>query len=123
MATLRKLRGEEGEGEGEEGEGKGEEGETGSVAGGAEEQDESVLYPLLDIPDTELTAEEDESVLYSLLDVPTPDAELTAEELREKRRQRTMRGIALGQARMRHAAEEKRAKAAAERDEEERKRR
>ncbi|CAI5500129.1 unnamed protein product [Closterium sp. Naga37s-1] len=103
MATLRKLRGEEGEGEGEgeEGEGEGEEGETGSVAGGAEEQDESVLYPLLDIP----------------------DAELTAEELREKRRQRTMRGIALGQARMRQAAEEKRAKAAAERDEEERKRR
>ncbi|CAI5483418.1 unnamed protein product [Closterium sp. Yama58-4] len=101
MATLRKLRGQEGEGEGEEGEGEGEEGETGSVAGGAEEQDESVLYPLLDIPDTELTAE----------------------ELREKRRQRTMRGIALGQARMRQAAEEKRAKAAAERDEEERKRR
>ncbi|CAI6006418.1 unnamed protein product [Closterium sp. NIES-65] len=101
MATLRKLRGEEGEGEGEEGEGEGEERETGSVAGGAEEQDESVLYPLLDIP----------------------DADLTAEELREKRRQRTMRGIALGQARMRQAAEEKRAKAAAERDEEERKRR
>ncbi|CAI5499528.1 unnamed protein product, partial [Closterium sp. Naga37s-1] len=101
LATLRKLRGEEGEGEGEEGEGEGEEGETGSVAGGAEEQDESVLYPLLDIP----------------------DADLTAEELREKRRQRTMRGIALGQARMRQAAEEKRAKAAAERDEEERKRR
>ncbi|CAI5461375.1 unnamed protein product [Closterium sp. Yama58-4] len=63
----------------------------------------------------------DESVLYPLLDVP--DAELTAEELREKRRQRTMRGLALGQARMKQAAEEKRAKAAAERDEEERKRR
>ncbi|GJP33957.1 hypothetical protein CLOM_g18447 [Closterium sp. NIES-68] len=75
--------------------------ETGSVAGGGEEQDDSVLYPLLDIP----------------------DAELTAEELREKRRQRTMRGIALGQARVRQAAEEKKAKAAAERDEEERRRR